>query len=160
MEYIKRAIEPIIMKSGRTFKSVLITGPRQAGKSTLLTETYKKISQISFDDKFQHKNAKNDPALFLKDNPPPVIFDEVQYVPEILPEIKRICDNTKEYGRYFLTGSQQFNMMHNVTETLAGRVAIHELQGFSMREIQAIGFNKYFIPTDAYFSERKKHLHE
>jgi predicted AAA+ superfamily ATPase len=158
MEYIKRAIEPLLKKSGRTFKSVLVSGPRQVGKSTLLKETLKKIPQITFDDQFQLKNAKSDPALFLKDNPPPLILDEIQYAPEIFPEIKMVCDNSKDYGRFFLTGSQQYNLMENVSESLSGRIAIHELQGLSMREIKAIAFNRHFVPNEAYFSERKKHL--
>ena len=158
MQYIKRAIEKVLLKSGRTFKSVLITGPRQVGKSRLLEETYKELPQVTFDDKFLLKNAKSDPMLFLKNNPPPLILDEIQYVPELFPEIKKLCDNSKTYGRFFLTGSQQYNLMENVVESLAGRVAIHELQGLSMREIKSIDFDKYFIPTEGYFTERKKEL--
>lgn len=156
MEYIKRAIEPILQRSGRTFKSVLVTGPRQVGKSTILKETFKGIPQITFDDKLLLRNAVTDPALFLRDNPPPAIFDEVQYAPPLFPEIKRVCDGTKEYGRYFMTGSQQYELMENVTESLSGRVAIHELQGLSMREINRTEFNKHFIPTDEYLEERKR----
>jgi len=158
MDYIKRAIEPILERSRRTFKAVLVTGPRQVGKSTILKETFKGFANISFDDKLQLKNALADPVLFLRDNPPPLILDEVQYAPELFPEIKRICDNGKEYGRYFLTGSQQFNLMQRVDETLSGRVALHELQGLSMREIKRIDFNAPFVPTDGYFQERKKSL--
>ena len=158
MKYIKRAIEPILKSSGRTFKSVLLTGPRQVGKSTILKETFSKTSLITFDDQLQLTNAKSDPILFLKDNPPPIILDEIQYIPELFPEIKKICDNNKKYGQYFLTGSQQYNLMQNIVESLSGRVAIHELQGLSMREIKTVDFNKCFIPTDNYFSERKKHL--
>ena len=158
MEYVKRAIEPTLLKSSRTFKSVLITGPRQVGKSTMLKKTFPGMPYITFDDKFQLQNAKSDTALFLADNSPPVVLDEIQYVPELFPEIKRICDNEKKYGRYFLTGSQQYNLMENIVESLAGRVAIHELQGLSMREIKTIDFNRHFVPTDKYFAERKKHL--
>jgi len=158
MEYIKRAIEPVLKRSSQTFKVVLVTGPRQVGKSTVLEETLSEIPQISFDDKIQLKNAISDPALFLKDNPPPVVLDEIQYAPGLFPEIKRICDGGREYGRYFLTGSQQYNMMENVAESLAGRVAIHELQGLSMREIMAVDFSKPFVPTENYFIERKKAL--
>ena len=158
MDYIKRAIEPILKKSGRTFKSVLVTGPRQVGKSTLLKETFTGIPQITFDDKFQLRAALRDPVLFLRDNPSPVILDEIQYAPEIFPEIKRICDNSTEYGRFYFTGSQQYNLMENVVESLSGRVAIHELQGLSMREIKSINFNRHFVPTDNYFIERKKHI--
>ncbi|MCL2510079.1 MAG: ATP-binding protein [Methanomassiliicoccaceae archaeon] len=158
MDYIKRAIEPILERSGRTFKSVLVTGPRQVGKTTTIVETFKDIPQVTFDDQFQLMAALSDPILFLKDNPPPIILDEVQYVPGLFPEIKRICDKGKEYGRFFLSGSQRYDLMENVTESLSGRVAIHELQGLSMREINKVDFNSRFIPTDEYYSERKKCL--
>ena len=158
MEYIKRALEQVLKKSGQTFKSVLVTGPRQVGKTTILEETFNEIPQITFDDKIQLKNAISDPVLFLRDNPPPVVLDEIQYAPGLFPEIKRLCDSGKEYGRYFLTGSRQYNMMENVVESLSGRVAIHELQGLSMREIKAVDFNKPFVPTENYFIERKKNL--
>lgn len=158
MDYIKRAIEPVLKKSGRTFKSVLITGPRQVGKSTILKKTFSEIPQITFDDKLQLKAALADPVLFLRDNPAPLVLDEVQYAPELFPEIKRICDGGAEYGRYYLTGSQQYNLMEKVNESLSGRVAIHELQGLSMREIKAVGFNRRFIPSDDYLAERKKYL--
>ncbi|MCL2295862.1 MAG: ATP-binding protein [Methanomassiliicoccaceae archaeon] len=158
MEYIRRAIEPILEKSGQTFKSVLVTGPRQVGKSTIIEETFKGIPQITFDDKFQLKAALSDPIMFMRDNPPPIILDEVQYAPELFPEMKRICDRGKEYGRYFLSGSQQYDLMENVVESLSGRVAIHELQGLSMREIKTIDFNRHFVPSEEYLSERKNHL--
>jgi len=158
MDYIRRAIEPILERSGQTFKSVLVTGPRQVGKSTVLENVFSKIPKITFDDGFQLKAALSDPILFLKDNPPPIMLDEVQYTPELFPEIKRICDSSKEYGRFFLTGSQQYDLMENIVESLSGRVAIHELQGLSMREIKEIEFNRRFVPTDEYFDERKKCL--
>jgi len=158
MNYIKRAIEPVLQKSKRTFKTVLVTGPRQVGKSTVLRETLGDTTEITFDDKLQLKNALADPVLFLKNNPPPLMLDEVQYATVLFPEIKRICDNSKEYGRYFLTGSQQFNLMDNVSETLSGRVAIHELQGLSMREIKQVKFATPFVPTGDYFEQRKKDL--
>ncbi|MDR0198838.1 MAG: ATP-binding protein [Methanomassiliicoccaceae archaeon] len=157
-DYIKRAIEPILQRSGSTFKSVLVTGPRQVGKTTISRETFKNIPQITFDDKIQLRSALSDPPLFLRDNPPPIILDEVQYAPELFPEIKRICDSGKECGRYFLTGSQQYDLMENVTESLSGRIAIHELQGLSMREIKAVDFNRHFVPTDGYLAGRRGSL--
>jgi len=148
----------VLQRSGRTFKSVLVTGPRQVGKTTVLAETFKGIPQVTFDDKIQLRSAVSDPALFLRDNPPPVILDEVQYATALFPEIKMACDRSKEYGRYFLTGSQQYSLMENVSESLSGRVAIHELQGLSMREIKAVGFNRPFVPTEGYLAERKGSL--
>jgi len=156
MEYIRRAMEPILRRSGQTFKSVLVTGPRQVGKSTVLEKVFNDIPKITFDDAFQLKAALSDPILFLKDNPPPVMLDEVQYAPELFPEIKKICDKSKEYGKFFLTGSQRYDLMENIVESLSGRVAIHELQGLSMREIKNIEFNGRFVPTDEYFDERKR----
>ena len=156
MRYIKRAIEPVLKKSSDTFKTVLVTGPRQVGKSTVLKKSFSGIPVVTFDDKFLLRIAKNDPALFLKDNPPPVILDEVQYAPELFPYIKKICDENDEYGRYYLTGSQQYNLMQNVSESLAGRAAIHELQGLSMREIFEVDLNRHYIPTDDYINARKK----
>ena len=132
-----------------------MTGPRQTGKTTILRETFKGIPEVTFDDKLLLRSALEDPALFMRNNPPPAILDEVQYVSPLFPEIKIVCDNTKEYGRYFLSGSQQYNMMKKVSESLAGRVAIHELQGLSMREINRTEFNKPFVPTDDYLAERK-----
>ena len=157
-DYIRRSIEPILQKSGRTFKSVLVTGPRQVGKTTTLVETFKGVPRTTFDDKIQLRNALSDPALFLRDNPPPAILDEVQYAPAIFPEIKRVLDDGREYGRYFLTGSQQYNLMENVTESLSGRIAVHELQGLSMREIKGVEFNRHFVPTEEYLSKRKMSL--
>jgi len=127
MDYIRRAIEPQIIKSGQTFKSVLVTGPRQVGKSTLLKETLGTLPQVTLDDQLQLKAATMDPALFLRDNPPPLILDEIQYAPGLFPEIMKVCDTSAEYGRYFLTGAQQYNLMGHVAESLAGRVAVHEL---------------------------------
>jgi hypothetical protein len=156
MEYIERAIEPVLKKSWQTFKSVLLTGPRQVGKSTTFEKMFSDVPQITFDDSFQLNAALSDPILFLRDNPPPVSLDEVQYAPDLFPEIKRICDKSKEYGRYLLTGSQRYDLMEAVVESLSGRVAIHELQGLSLREIKKIDFNRHFVPSDEYFAERKK----
>ena len=158
MKYIYRAIEPILKKSSNTFKAILISGPRQVGKTTLLKETLKELPMITFDDSIQLRMALSDPILFLRDNPPPIIIDEIQYAPQLFPEIKKICDSNRIYGQYFLTGSQQYNLMQNVSESLAGRVAIHELYGLSMREIKEVNFNRYFIPKDDYIQERGKTL--
>lgn len=135
--YISRLISETLAKAKRYFPAVLITGPRQAGKTTfLLHEAGKGSDYVSFDDPLERSFAINDPNGFLdrfKDRP--VILDEIQYVPEILPYLKiRIDKERKKNGKWLLTGSQQFQLMKNISESLAGRVAILELLPFSILE--------------------------
>jgi predicted AAA+ superfamily ATPase len=152
--YIKRALEEVITKSERGFKAVLVTGPRQVGKSTILRHLYADRKYITFDDPVILAEIKREPGLFFRNNKPPLVLDEVQYIPELFPYIKMECDNSKENGIICLTGSQQYHLMRNVSESLAGRVAILELSGFSLRELQGISFNKPFIPSENYIEER------
>ncbi len=121
---------------------VLVTGPRQAGKTTFLrAEAGADAAFVSFDDPAQRELARVDPvALFDSLNGRSAIFDEVQYVPELLPRIKRIVDDDPErYGRFLLTGSQQFGLMAGVSESLAGRVAVVDLLPFSVLELEQAG---------------------
>jgi predicted AAA+ superfamily ATPase len=121
----------------RLFPAILVTGPRQAGKTTFLVHQYGKRSDyVSFDDPLERNFALSDPNGFLdRFGESPVILDEVQYVPEILPYLKiRIDRERKKNGKWLLTGSQQFQLMKNVSESLAGRIAILELLPFSLLE--------------------------
>ncbi len=156
MKYIKRNIEEVLKKQEKMFKVVLITGARQVGKTTMLKNTKQNIKYITFDDMILSQMAKEDPNLFLKSNEPPIIMDEVQYVPEIFRNIKMLIDNSEEKAQYYLTGSQKFNLMKDITESLAGRVGILNLLGLSLREIKEIDFNKPFMPNMEYILEREK----
>ena len=133
--YISRALYPTIRDALRMFPAVLVTGPRQSGKTTfLLKEAGKGYSYVSFDDPLERSFAKEDPNGFLERFAEgPVILDEIQYAPEILPYLKmRIDRDRRENGKWLLIGSQQFQLMSNISESLAGRVAILELYPFSL----------------------------
>ena len=137
--YIHRKIEKPLLEALKSFPALLITGPRQAGKSTLLTHLLKEYRYVTFDDPLLRKAAADDPELFLSDHPAPLIIDEVQYVPEIFSHLKmRIDENRKSYGQYILTGSQTFQVMKGVSESLAGRIAIFQLYPFCFSEIESI----------------------
>lgn len=156
MDYIKRSIEPLILQANRNFKALLLTGARQTGKSTLLKSLFPQRKSVSFDDPFLEEQANRNGDIFLTLNPPPVILDEVQRVPELFRYLKIRCDESSERGLYALSGSQPFRLMQNVSESLSGRVCIMELAGLSLREIQADSFNRPFLPTMEYVLERQK----
>ena len=133
--YFNRNISECILKTSETFPVVLITGPRQVGKSTVFEQIKEENrTYISLDDPQIRMLAQSDPALFLQTYVPPVLIDEVQYAPQLFPYIKMIVDKQKQKGLFWLTGSQPFQLMEKVSESLAGRVGILELQGFSQAE--------------------------
>lgn len=156
MKYIKRSSEDVIKKQEKMFKAILITGARQVGKTTMLKNVKSNINYITLDDMLLNQSAKEDPSLFLKSNKPPVIIDEIQYAPDLLRYIKIAIDNSDKKAMFYLTGSQQFHLMKNVSESLAGRIGILNLLGLSLREIKGIDFNEPFIPTKEYFGKREK----
>lgn len=156
--YIKRNITEILQRRAKNSRCLLLTGPRQVGKSTLLKNIYPNVKYMTFDDKVLLTSAIDDPKLFLKNVNKPSILDEVQYAKDLFPYIKIECDKYDSYENYYLTGSQQMKLMNKAKESLAGRVSILELQGLSMREINDISFNKHFIPTEEYINEREKEL--
>jgi predicted AAA+ superfamily ATPase len=137
--YIKRAISPVLLQACRQFPAVLVTGPRQSGKTTLLQEELGPLGYafVSFDDPVVREFAQADPNGFLdgyKDKA--LVLDEVQYVPGLFSYLKvRIDARRTECGRFVLTGSQQFQMMRNVSDSLAGRVAVLELLPFALEEL-------------------------
>ena len=150
--FIERNIKNAFLKANKFFPVLLLTGARQVGKSTFLRKLSSKYKYVSLDPLDVQAQAKEDPRLFLANNPPPVIFDEIQNVPELLPYIKQIVDDIritnpeKSKGLFWLTGSQQFHLMKGVSESLAGRVGIFNLFGLSNSEIKAKK-NKLFLPT-------------
>ena len=134
--FYERTVRQTVLNINDTFPVLLLTGPRQVGKSTLLesiAEEDRKI--ISLDNPTVRALAKTDPELFLQRYAPPVLIDEVQYAPELFPYIKIIVDKRKRNGDFWLTGSQMFRMMQNVTETLSGRVGIVQMLGLTNSEI-------------------------
>lgn len=139
MEYISRHMENKILELSKSYSAILLTGPRQAGKTTmlrLLTER-ENIGReyISLDDLNTRDMAKNDPALFLQLHKPPVLIDEVQYAPELFTYIKIHIDEHHNPGDFWMTGSQIFRLMQGVRESLAGRVALLHMSPMSQREI-------------------------
>ncbi len=154
--YIKRASEEAVLRISKTYPVLLITGPRQAGKTTLLKALAKKERKyVTLDDPDVRMLAKNDPALFMQRYTPPVIIDEIQYAPEILPYIKMDVDNSKNKGGYWLTGSQVFHTMKNVSESLAGRVGIIELLGLSNNEINGTSSDPFIPLSENLFRKNK-----
>lgn len=153
--YIKRHMESALVKIEKMFGAVLISGSRQVGKTTLLKKVKPDISYITLDDPMMMRSAIEAPGTFFKAAPPPVIVDEVQHAPNLFPYIKMMIDAEDKRGQFFLCGSQQFQMMKNVSESLAGRIGILNLIGLSLREIHCIDFNQPFIPTAEYFKARK-----
>ena len=157
--YVKRHMESVIDNALKQYKTVLLTGPRQVGKTSLLKHKYdKNYEYLTFDDINQLRLATEDPILFMQQHKDKTIFDEVQYVPTLFPTIKLEIDKYDIYGRYLMTGSQAFHLMKNITESLAGRIAIRELLGLSLREKFDINFTKPFLSERSYFDERKSHL--
>jgi hypothetical protein len=139
--YVHRVIEKELKAAAAEFPVVVLTGPRQTGKSTLLRKTFPKYDYATFDDPVTRKFAEDDPKSFLA-RADRMIIDEIQYLPEILPYIKMSADeNRSAKGRFLLTGSQYFPLMAGLGESLAGRAALYELLGFSTEEIGVGGRN-------------------
>lgn len=145
----KRSLEAVIPQVSASFPVLLVTGPRQVGKTTLLQACAEPTrGYVTLDDLEQRALARQDPALFLQMHPAPVIIDEIQYAPELFSAIKIIVDKEKKNGLFWLTGSQKFHLMQNVSESLAGRVAILDMLGFSQAEIEdRCETSPPFLPT-------------
>lgn len=146
--FIRRALESVVLEVSETFPVLLVTGPRQVGKTTLLEHVADdKRNYVSLDDPAARRLAQEEPQLFLQRYEPPVIIDEIQYAPELLPHIKIHVDKNKKMGDFWLTGSQMFQMMKGVSESLAGRVGILPMQGLSMAELH--GLTNEFYTTES-----------
>ena len=146
--YLTRTLEEFFHKAASQFPVMLVTGARQVGKTTFLRHLSEKDRRyVTLDDPLVLNLAKQDAALFMQRFPAPVLIDEIQYAPELLPYIKMEVDRNRKPGLYWLTGSQQFQMMKGVSESLAGRVGVVQLLGLSRREITGQGQSvKPFMP--------------
>lgn len=158
MAYIERAISDILKKRAQSSKCLLLTGARQVGKSTLIRHQFADYNRVSFDDKMTRLQAKEEPKLFFLNNPRPLFIDEVQKENSILEDVKALVDESDQRGQFILSESQKLELMKGMSESLAGRVSVTELSGLSLREIHNIRFNKHFVPTDEYLSEREEEL--
>jgi hypothetical protein len=140
--YISRSIETVLMKAASEFPAVVLTGPRQSGKTTLLQHLFSENNYVSLEAPDVRAAAIEDPRGFLDTYHPPVIFDEVQYAPGILPYVKeRIDAHRNEPGQYLLTGSQNLLLAEKITESLAGRAAVLCLLPLSRREAEGSPFS-------------------
>lgn len=146
--YITRNIEQIINRISSQFKVLLLTGARQVGKTTLLKHLAQGSGRtyVTLDDLAVRSLALSDPALFLQRYTPPLLIDEIQYALQLLSYIKIYADNGAHNGDIWLTGSQRLPLMQGVTESLAGRVGIIDLQGLSASEINGTDNTEPFLP--------------
>lgn len=158
--YLQRTLETYVKKASAQFPILLVVGPRQVGKTTFLKALSEESrAYVTLDDPLLANLAREEPKLFLERFPPPILIDEIQYAPELLPFIKMFVDQNKGAGQFWLTGSQQFHLMKGVSESLAGRVGIVNLQGLSSFEKQGhAAQHTPFLPHYAEISDRAVRL--
>ena len=159
MTYYPRTLDEGWLAASDQFPALMLTGPRQVGKTTFLRHICgKERRYVTLDDPSIRMSANNDPALFMQAYPSPILIDEIQYAPGILPYIKMEIDSANQPGTFWLTGSQQFHLMRGISETLAGRVAIMNMLGFSNRERHRLKLDvPPFLPEDQLIRERQSH---
>lgn len=160
MNYMKRHMEQRVLELSKSWPAILLTGPRQAGKTTMLLKLAKQEGvgreYVSLDDLSLRDLAKNDPKMFLQLHKPPVLIDEVQYAPELFSYIKIHIDQNHNPGDFWLTGSQIFGLMRGVQESLAGRVALLHMSPLSQREMIGAGCVPFTTNFDILAAESKK----
>ena len=154
--YIKRHIERVVERQSGNFPIVVLTGARQVGKSTMFQNKFEGMRQVSLNTLAARRAAEETPSLFFETYRPPVVVDEVQRAPALFEYLKDIVDGDNRRGRFFLTGSQSFNLMQNVSESLAGRAGMVKLMGLSYREIEGIEYFDPFKPTKEYIFRMKE----
>lgn len=157
MNYIKRNLENVVSQVTKEYPVVLVTGPRQVGKTTMLQKLMEGTERgyVTLDDLNERSIAKTDPELFLQLHKPPILIDEVQYAPELFTYIKMHVDKNHEPGAFWLTGSQVFKLMRGMQESLAGRVAVLSLTSLSQAEISGGEMKPFLIEIES-LNERKK----
>lgn len=160
MGYIKRTLEKKIVELSKEYSCIILVGPRQVGKSTMLRHLMKgtKRKEVSLDDLSERRMAQTDPALFLELHPAPILIDEVQYAPELFSYIKIKIDNGANPGDYWLTGSRAFKLMELAQESLAGRAAILHMSAFSQSELYGDATTAPLTISISSIMERKRYL--
>jgi len=152
--YIKRHIEEVLKTAINEKGALCVTGARQVGKSTVLKTLFTEHKELILDESRLLRLALERPEEFFEQYEPPVFIDEIQYAPSLFPYIKIYIDKTGAKGAFVLSGSQRYEMMSNMTESLAGRINLIDLYGLSMREILGDDFRGEFIPTQEYLKKR------
>lgn len=158
--YYERALEEVVKKSFANNKIVSILGARQCGKSTLVEHLFPDIDSVSLKTAFMIAQAKQNPDSFIRGLTIPAFIDEAQRAEEIFGTLQEVTDRNNFYSQFILSGSNKLSLDERIKESLAGRTSIIEMNGLSLREINQVGFNKHFVPTEEYLSERKKHIKE
>ena len=158
MGYISRSLEKVVSEVTKEYPVILVTGPRQVGKTTMLQKLMEGTQRgyVSLDDLSERNLAKSDPELFLQLHKPPILIDEVQYAPELFTYIKIHVDREHNPGDFWLTGSQVFKLMRGVQESLAGRVAVLSLTSLSQAEICDGKMEPFTVDIDALLTRAKE----
>ena len=160
MKYIERIMEKKLASAAKSFKAVLVTGARQVGKSTLLKTQFPNYRYVTLDDPFLEEQARENGDMFLTLNGPPVTYDEVQRAPELFRYIKMACDDTDEKGLFLLSGSQQFKLMKEASDSLPDGSVSWSLPVFPCVRSSEIPFTNGFFPRwNISRSEAKRQRH-
>jgi predicted AAA+ superfamily ATPase len=150
-------MQKVVKRVSESFPVLLLTGPRQVGKTTLFEMCAEGMNYVTLDDLDARTLAQNDPGLFIQTYKTPLIIDEVQYAPQLFSYIKIVVDKEKKNGLFWLTGSQKFHLMKEIHESLAGRIAILDLLGLSQCELAGQGSTSIpFLPTEDWVTNAKK----
>ena len=158
--FYNRHISKVIERQQKQKPVLIITGPRQVGKSTNLKKLLLNngVKYMTLDNALLRESARDNSTAFLIENKPPIIIDEIQKVPTLFENIKLVVDESEKVGQYYLTGSHSFTLMKGVTESLAGRAGIIKMLGLSKRELNKINYSEPFIPTKAHLDEMEKQV--
>ncbi|OGT59861.1 MAG: ATPase [Gammaproteobacteria bacterium RIFCSPHIGHO2_12_FULL_45_12] len=156
--YLERTLKSHLKQVDKQFPVLIITGPRQVGKTTILQHLAKSTRHyVTLDDPNLARLAREEPSLFLQRFPGPILIDEIQYAPELLPYIKMHVDKHQKPGEFWLAGSQRFQLMKGVSESLAGRVGMVDLLGLSLKEMQGHpDIAEPFLPIQNQLNKRNK----
>src|ERR1700690_1592407 len=141
MRYIHRNLTPVLSQAARHFPAVVVTGPRRAGKTTLLRKLFPRARYVLLEDPDVRARVRSDPRALLDELQPPVVFDEIQNAPELLSYVRTLIDSKpRRMGQWLFTGSQEAPLMHGIMESMAGRAAILQLLPFSIAETSKVSF--------------------
>ena len=138
--YLNRSVSTKLRRMVETFPVVVVSGARQVGKTTLVRHLFPQFDYVVFDPTIDVESSRREPDLFLRNHPAPLVLDEIQYAPEVVAALKRRVDAADARpGQYLVTGSQQWQVMRSITESLAGRAVFLDLEGFSLQELAGQG---------------------